>query len=137
MWGLRIYTVHIKPDSKDPYQHPEFVQEGFNLYAFLFGGLWMLYNRLWWSALCIILFNAGLSEVALRYGFHPMSVLAIQLGFQALIGFHANDLLRVALKKRGYIVADIVTGDNKMRAEQRFFERHMHHIASTMLPVTT
>ena len=34
-----------------------------------------------------------------------------------------NDLKRRSLKKRGYITTDIVTGDSKMRAEQRFYDR--------------
>jgi len=53
------------------------------------------------------------------------STAIVQMAMNVLIGFHANDWLRAKLKKRGYITADITAADSKLRAEQRYFERHL------------
>ncbi len=40
-----IYTVQLKPDSGKAVMRPEFVREGFSLWAFIFGIVWTLYHR--------------------------------------------------------------------------------------------
>ncbi len=120
---MKLYTVHVRPGAASAYERPIFVREGFNLYAFIFTMFWALYHRLWMPALGIFLVNAALMAMAKGQWFGMEGISIMQLGCNVLIGFHANDWLRVRLMKRGYIMADITAGDSLLRAEQRYFER--------------
>ncbi|MBM3617665.1 MAG: DUF2628 domain-containing protein [Alphaproteobacteria bacterium] len=124
MAKMRIYTVHIKPDAKNPYEAPIFIEEAFNWWAFIFRGFWALYNRLWLWAAILIALEIALQVLVIRGVIPAFTALFVRLGIQLLIGFHANDLRRAKLRKQGYITSDIVTGDNLVGAEQRFFERY-------------
>ncbi len=123
MSHLRVYTVHINPTDLHPYEKAEFLKEGFNCFAFVFTGFYALYKRLWWSAFWIFFFNLMLSIAYQRGWLHAQSVAAVNLGFQVFIGYQANDWIRERLRRRGYIVADLTSGENALRAEQRFYDR--------------
>ncbi|MEI7669610.1 MAG: DUF2628 domain-containing protein [Pseudomonadota bacterium] len=123
MSQLLIYTVHINPSLSHPYEKAEFIDEGFSWKAFFFTGFWALYQRLWLPLFFIILFNIGLVFLS-KNGATHIGLFAVQLGGNILIGYFANDWLRNKLKKNGYIIADIVTGDSLIKAEQRFFDRY-------------
>ena len=122
MSRLRVYTVHVDPSLPHPYEEAEFIEEGLNVKAFLFGFLWTLYHRMWWPS--IVVFCVNLMIAFLMAG--TLAGAAAECGWNLIIGFLANDWLREELKKRGYIIADIVTGDSLLRAEQRFFDRYFH-----------
>jgi hypothetical protein len=49
----------------------------------------------------------------------------IQIAINVWVGIEGNDWLRDKLKRQGYIVADIVTGDSDTVAELRFYERYL------------
>jgi len=126
MFGkIKIYTVHIKPGTPNPYEKPVFVREGFTIFAFAFTLFWALYHRLWKASLIILLANLLLMALLRNHLLSADSTAIVQLAMNVLIGFHANDWLRAKLKKRGYITADITAADSKLRAEQRYFERYL------------
>ena len=121
--GMKVYTVHVRPGGPVGEQAPLFVREGFNWFAFLFHFLWALYHRLWAPAVVIFIVNAMLILLLREHVFSENGIVVLQLGFQFLIGAHANDWLRARLMRDGYILADISAGDSLLRAEQRYFER--------------
>ena len=122
---LKIFTVHIKPDEKQPYAQPVFVREGFNIYAFVLTFLWALYHRLWIPAAGILAINFAVLALGEIHLISAGSVAILQFMVQILVGFHANDWLRAGFAKRGYIMADVTAGDSLLRAEQRYFERYL------------
>lgn len=119
---MKIYTVHVRPDER---QVPVFVKEGFNIWAFLFTGLWTLYQRLWIPTAIIVMINIALATLMKEHILSEFGAVAVQIGFNFLIGFHANDWLRTRLQKTGYILADVAAADTLLRAEQRYFERSL------------
>jgi hypothetical protein len=106
--SLRIYTVHLRRPVRDQDKDVVLVKEGFSWPAFLFSGLWALWNRLWLVALGLCL--------------DPLSEIAISIGFALLVGFVANDLRRWTLAGRGYFEADVVAAPDALAAELRFYE---------------
>lgn len=124
MARMRIYTVHINPRKKNPYENPIFVEESFNWYAFIFHWLWALSHRLWLVAFGLLMFWGIINYLSFTQILHPAAVFSLQVGFQIYIGFQANDWRRNKLKKQGYIISDIVTSDNLVGAEQRYFDRY-------------
>ncbi len=124
---MKIYTVYIPAAAPDAQQKAIFLREGFSWSAFLFTGFWALYHRLWWPMLGIFLFNGALVSLQNAELLSPGGMAVLQLGFQVLVGFHANDWLRDKFAHRGYILADVTVGDSLLRAEQRYFERVLVH----------
>ncbi len=124
--GMKIYTVHIKPDMLHAIEKPEFVREGFNIFAFLFSGLWALSQKLWWQAALLIGLYVLMGLLASR-GFIQLETSALaNLGIQLIAGLQGNDWVRARLSRSGYVLADIAVADTALRAQQRYFERHMH-----------
>ncbi len=119
----QIYTVHINPSKPHALEKAIFVREGFNFFAFFFGVFWALYHRMWWAAfwLAMIIGFLGVAEEQQLLDIRSMAIL--QLAFNLVVGFWANDWLRANLSKRGYIMLDIVVSDNSLRAQQRYFDR--------------
>jgi Protein of unknown function (DUF2628) len=122
--SYRVYTVHINPSLPKPYEAAEFVEEGFNIKALIFSGFWALYHRLWWPMFAIIVGNMMIFQMADSGAISEVGRAVLQLAFNLFIGFEANDWRRAKLAGRGYITADIVTGDSMIRAEQRFYDRY-------------
>jgi hypothetical protein len=123
---IHIYTVHAKRGYQAEENLPLFVREGFNLWAFLFTLLWAFYHRLWLVSALMLGFNAIVMMLEQREIITSISATVLLLAMQVITGFHGNDWLRSKLKKRGFITTGIVTGDSLIRAEQRYFERHLH-----------
>ena len=120
---MKIYSVHFKPGESPLEQKPLFVREGFNIWAFALTGFWALYHRLWLPMVGILAFNMALALVINQQIFSEPTTIIMQLAFNALVGFHANDWLRAHLAHQGYLFADITAADSLLRAEQRYFER--------------
>lgn len=125
IFGPKLYTVHIDPENPPPHGDAVFVREGFNIFAFLFVVFWALYHRLWLVAVVLIGLQALFIGLAEQHVLSMISANIFYMAVQVLFGFHANDLRCDKLKKRGYILADVTTGESQLRAEQRFFERFL------------
>jgi hypothetical protein len=101
-----------------------FLRERFSLGAFLFGPLWMIWQRLW-VVLIIYLVVVGFLE----YGLQVMGVgwpaLAGVYGLiQLLIGLEATSLQRWTRLRRGWRDCGVVVADDLETAERRFFDAH-------------
>ena len=121
---LHIYTVHLKKDAAGELIDTKLVREGFNWWAFLLNVFWALYQRCWLLAALAAAFIAMTEMLAASGPVSEASVAVIQLGCFVIIGLLANDELRAALSRRGYVMEDVVSGDNSRRGLQRFFDRY-------------
>lgn len=123
--GMKIYTVHVKPGVGPTQEKPKFVREGFNLYAFMFTGLWLLSQQIWSHAILILLaqFAIGVCEgLGILSGANAVVML---LGIQMVVGLEGNDWLRARLSRQSYVLMDVSAADSLLRAEQRYFERYL------------
>lgn len=120
----RVYTVHINPRLPKPYENPVFVLEGFSIFAFIFTALWTLYNRMWWASFAIIMCSLMIVEMFDTGTLDLIGRSILETALMAVVGFEGNEWRRKNLAKRGYVIADIVSGDSLIRAEQRFFDRY-------------
>ena len=127
-YPFRLYSVHINPRAMRPYETAVFISEGFNFKAFIFAELWALYHRLWILAFILICLFFLIYTLGAHYGFNPVSVFVLQLGIRIMIGLEANDTLRLAYDRRGYIITDMVAGHTQLEAEQRFYDRYLPQV---------
>lgn len=120
----QIYTVHLDPSAKNAYETAEFIREGFNFRAFVFGGLWALYHGLWLRALTIFLAQGLLLHARHIHSLTHIGFIVGSLGIEIIVGFGGNDWWRGKLTRKGYITSDVVAGDSLLRAELRYFDRY-------------
>ena len=124
---MRVYTVHapsvdgtLALSATDRFV---FVRDGFSVWAFLFGPVWLLYRRLWLAVLGYVVL-AALLEVALTLlhagGGTRLAVMAV---IAVLMGLEANSLRRWTLARRKWRQLDVVVANNEQAAERRFFDR--------------
>ena len=121
---MAIFTVHVPPRIANASQRADrtiFVRDGFSLPAFLFGPMFLLYRRLWFSALAWIVAAVLLGFVshALRLGAGDVAVLLLLLGL--LTGLEASALRQGALGRRGYMFAALLSSPSRDEAERAFF----------------
>jgi hypothetical protein len=99
-----------------------FLQERFSLSAFLFGPLWMVWQRLWLEEVAYV---AGLAVVGrvlyvLGVGW-PATILIFGL-IQLLLGLEATSVVRGMRIRHGWQDRGVVIADDLDLAERRFFD---------------
>ena len=102
---MRAFTVHV-PKGAMP-GNGRLVPEGFSMWAFVFGPLWLLLSGAWPFALVLALVIAFLPW--------PVAVAGA-----ALAGLCGHDARRLMLERRGWQLTDVVLGQNSDEAELRW-----------------
>lgn len=100
--AVRIYTGHVRPRSP-----PVLVREGFSWGAFLFGGLWLLCQRVWIMGLLAL--AGGVLIGALTTD--PARII-LELGLAILLGLTGRDLKRWSLAWRGYTLVHVIAANS-------------------------
>ena len=130
--GTKLYEVYVKKDSSRPLEDIVIVSQGFNIWAFIFHFFWAIYNKLWSLALLFLVFISfeALSHQILsdKSGiFFSLFFLLVKIW----IAFEAHNFKARLLRKKGYVLYDIVTGGNETEAEKRFFDKYVFFKAET------
>ncbi|HWJ17412.1 MAG TPA: DUF2628 domain-containing protein [Geobacterales bacterium] len=128
-----IYTVH---EPQRPGQTIEaradsivFVKEGFTIWGFLFGPLWLLYNRLWLAFILTLVVMAGLAAALIELELRNQAPAIVDLLASLIIGFEGNNILRWGLQRKGYALLGSVVGRSRLECERRFFDAWLPHAA--------
>lgn len=123
---MSVYTVHQPPaPAADPLPEAErivFVRDGFSFWAFLFAPLWMLWHRMWLVLAGYIAVVIVLGTLAAVFDVSANALSVIGFLISLLIGLEASTLRRFTLRRRGWVSAGIVSGDDVEDAERRFFD---------------
>jgi hypothetical protein len=124
---MPVYTVHAPlasgPEVGSATDRFVFVRDGFYVWAFLAGLLWLIYHRLWLALLGYIVISV-VGEVtlsALHAGAGTRMV--VMLLFALLMGFEGASLRRWTLSRGKWRQLDVVVADDEQAAEARFFDR--------------
>ena len=109
---MRVFTVHARAAGEKPGAKPatRLVREGFSVWAFLFGPLWLLWHALWLALLGYLLLAFAISFIP-----DPWENPAA-LALQVLLGLHARDLQRWTLRRRGFLTEGVVAGRDEEEA---------------------
>jgi hypothetical protein len=124
---MAVYTVHApqgtEPAVRDRTDKFVFVRDGFFVWAFLLGPVWLAWHRLWLALLgyvAVIVASAGVLSL-LHAGAGARFVVTLLIAL--LMGFEAASLWRWTLSRRDWRQIDIVVADAEESAERRFFDR--------------
>lgn len=124
---MPVFTVHAPPaDADERSAAPDrfvFVRDGFYVWAFVFGPLWLLTRRLWLALLGYVALSVAANVALSALGVASGPRLVVLLLIAALLGLEAGSLWRWTLRRRGWRQLDVVIGDDLPGAERRFFGR--------------
>jgi hypothetical protein len=124
---MPVYTVHAPQGAatavRDGADKFVFVRDGFFVWAFLLGPVWLAWRRLWLALLGYVAV-ISLSAVALTLLHAGAGArLMVMLLMALLMGFEAASLWRWTLSRRNWRQIEIVVADDEEAAERRFFDR--------------
>lgn len=118
------YTVHLpaRPDARDAaLERAVFVRDGWSWGAFLFGPLWLLWNRHWITGLIMLGITAallaGVTALPASEGTKAAALTLVAI----LWGLEGSSLRRLALGRAGFVEEGLVAGGDLDALEQRFF----------------
>jgi len=122
---VTVYSVYEPPTQApeivERAERLEFVKEGFSWPAVLVPILWLLYYRMWIEfillALVYVALHLAFGTSAAGQNLFGWASLAIAV----LFAFEANDLRAAALELRGYRLAGVASGRDRIEAERSFF----------------
>lgn len=124
---MPVFTVHAPPPTDDETRPaPErfvFVRDGFYVWAFVFGPLWLAYRRLWLALIGYLVLCTALTLSLRVLHVGPGGRVASLLLIAILLGLEAGSLIRWTLARRRFRQLDVVVADDRDAAERRFFDR--------------
>jgi hypothetical protein len=122
---MAVFTVHQPSPRKNedvaPPDRFAFVRDGFYFWAFLFGPLWMFWNRLWLVLVIYLAGTAAIQAALWALGVSGVVKFAVGVLIAVLVGCEAGSLRRWSLRRRWSNVG-LVVAPNQETAERRFFE---------------
>ena len=121
---MPVFTVHMPfagaGDSASA-DKSVFVRDGFHVWAFIFGPLWLLVHRLWLATVIYLVLLAGL-EVALSLLQVRMDIRLVVMALIALLmGFEAASIWRWSFSRGRWHEVGLVVANDRESAERRFF----------------
>ena len=124
---MPVYTVHAPPvdgtDMRSTTDKFVFVRDGFSFWAFVFGPVWLLYQRLWLAFAGYIVLSVAVEVVLTLLHAGGGVRFAVMAVIVMLMGLEAASLRRWTLSRRKWRQLGVVIADDKEAAERRFFDR--------------
>jgi hypothetical protein len=122
---MAVYSVYEPPkEAPDLFERADrlaFVKEGFSWPALFVPLLWLIYQRMWLEFIVLLVVYVALQAA---FGTDPQGqTLAAwaSLAIGVLFAFEANDLRTASLERRGYRLAGVASGRDRLEAERSFF----------------
>ena len=119
---FHTYSVHERVDeSGHPADDAVFVKDGFSWPAFVLGGFWLVWHRLWIALIAYLLVLALLGAVMAAVGVSPLGGYLVQLLVSLFMGLEGNNLRRWRLERSGYREVAMTGGRDLEASEIRYF----------------
>ena len=109
------------PWRADDWKDALIVRKGFNGKAFIFGPLWLAFQKLWLALAVYLIACICAAMIALANQLWPLALL-ILCAYQLWLGFNAYHLERARLADHGYFHASVVEAYDMAEAVGSFKE---------------
>lgn len=119
------YTVHTPKAAatrEGALERAILVPDGWSWGAFLFGPLWLLWNRHWVMGILVLVAEGAVLAGLAALPMPENAGAAAHLLMSLLFGLEGSTLRRFALAKAGYAEVALVAGPTLESAEHRFFD---------------
>lgn len=108
---------------REEVEQARLLPESFTFSALIFGGLWLLFKRLWLAFILYALVWGGLVYLQRQVGFSFLAVMLSHTALAVFLGFEGQNLIARKLLRKGWRLVDVVEAPDLSSAERRFFER--------------
>lgn len=95
------------------------IDDRFSWLAFLLGGLWFLWHRVWFVGVLVVLADLAIAYAAFAAG-HWVLGYAFDLALALLVGLEGQNWRLEAALSKGFRVVDIVEADNSETAFEKY-----------------
>ena len=124
---MAFYQALIPPPGagglREEVEQARLLPESFTFSALVFGGLWLLFKRLWLAFILYALVWGGLVYLQRQIGFSFLAVMLSHTALAVFLGFEGQNLIARKLMRKGWRLVDVVEAPDLSSAERRFFER--------------
>lgn len=118
----KIFNVYEKPEASDPADRVALVREGFSFWAFVWGGLWLIAQRMWLVLAGYVVAAIAAGAICEMLHTSEAITLLLQLWLQVMLAYHVYDLEGWTLRRRGYRRAGVLVAESEMHAMRRYHE---------------
>jgi hypothetical protein len=117
MTKMFAYIVYAK---SGPAEKAIFSKDAFSWPAFFFGPAWLLRHRAWIVLAMWLILHVGILFL-LRTGTEIAYVLGLEFIIAILLGLEAGSIQEFSLRRRGFVMTNVVRGKSLQEAEYRHF----------------
>lgn len=125
---MQSFTVHLanhdsmtSRPSLEAAEKAVFIRDGFSFPAFVFGGFWLAYKRLWLALCAFLIVLAALTGFGYWLGLDPMAVSGLGMLLNLYVGVEGYDIQRRMLERNNKPAVAVVTARKLEDAEAKFF----------------
>lgn len=116
---MKNYSIFIKgATKKSRIEDVILIQEGFNIYAFLFNFLWLFFKELY----VLGILYCGIVTILFSF-FSTFFVMCIIILMNFLIAFESENILFFRLRIKGCSFIGFMYGENENDAKLKFLDR--------------
>ncbi len=120
---MTLYRVMERAQGDDRQVETRLVAERFRWLAFLVPVIWLLFQRLWLTALLLLVLGFALAIGLSQLGFGEGYIAICGLGIGLIIGLESTGLVVSGLEKAGWTEVGATSGQAAEDAELRWFAR--------------
>ncbi|CAN7689507.1 DUF2628 domain-containing protein [Bosea sp. LjRoot237] len=132
---MAFYQALIPPPDagglREEIEQARLLPESFTWPALIFGGVWLLFKRLWLAFIVYALVWGGLIYLQRQIGFSFLAVMLSHTALAVFLGLEGQNLIARKLLRKGWRLVDVVEAPDLSSAERRFFERALPAVTSS------
>jgi len=125
---MKLYSAFIKKNQDNKIKDVVLLDEGFSFLAFLFGGFWFLFHRMWSVAMIVFAINVLMQIMFAQKILTDLDIYILNVSFSIIVACNSKNWLEKHLSSCGYILSCFILSDNKqgakIRAAQALHERY-------------
>ena len=125
--AMKIYSVLVNKGGAGVQNKsdlpPIFIEEKFSIMAFLFQSLWLLYNRIWMSAIILIILEYSLFSLFENGLITEFTFYGVKMSIAVFVAISAKSWYIESLKRKNYQVVDVLVVKDLDEAKLRFYQK--------------
>jgi hypothetical protein len=124
---MKVLEVYTHPNHKDSLEEAIFIRQGFSFKAGIFGFLWCLYHRLWIASGALLSVAITLSLFQENQLLSESFIEGFMVALFLFTGYEGEQWRGAALKKRGYVLKDVMVAPSFDEAQKQFYTNALSH----------
>ncbi len=134
---MASFIVLTPPDSPYPDDETVLIRDGFSWLALLIPLLWLLWYRLWFAAVLLLLLTIAIALAADQFPAYSLVLTAVSILVSAFVALEGNGWRITKKENQGWTFRAVVEAENRATAEDIWFdtvERQANSPARTAPP---